>query len=65
MRKITGVNQSNATVMTWDGYDSVADAVKVLAGEGDNSGPSKSKAGEYMSNGFLARVVVQQVIWIQ
>jgi hypothetical protein len=63
--KITGVNQSNATVMTWDGYDSVADAVKVLAGEGDNSGPSKSKAGEYMSNGFLARVVVQQVIWIQ
>jgi hypothetical protein len=51
--------------MTWDGYDSVADAVKVLAGEGDNSGPSKSKAGEYMSNGFLARVVVQQVIWIQ
>jgi hypothetical protein len=63
--KITGVNQNNATVMTWDGYDSVADAVKVLAGEGNNSGPSNSKAGDYMPSGFLARAVVQQVIWIQ
>ena len=29
--------------MTWDGYESVADAVKVLAGEGDNSGPRNQK----------------------
>ena len=34
--------------MTWDGYDSVAQAIKALAGEGNNSGPSGSKAGEYM-----------------
>ena len=29
--KITGVNPTNATVMTWDSYGSVAQAVKVLA----------------------------------
>jgi hypothetical protein len=62
--KITGVNPTNATVMTWDGYSSVAEAVKVLAGEGNNSGPSGSKTGEYMPDGFLYRAVVQQVMWI-
>ena len=62
--KITGVNQTNATVMTWDGYESVADAVKVLAGEGDNSGPSKSKAGDYMPDGFLYRAVIRLLMWI-
>ena len=39
-------------------------AGKVLAGEGDNSGPSKSKAGDYMPDGFLYRAVVRQLMWI-
>ena len=63
--KITGVNQSNATVMTWDGYETVADAVKVLAGEGVPQGsPRGENTAEYMPNGFLARIVVQQLMWI-
>ena len=63
--KLTGVNQSNATVMTWDGYETVADAVKVLAGEGVAQGtPRGEKTGEYMPNGFLTQIVVQQVMWV-
>ena len=51
--------------MTWDGYETVADAVKVLAGEGVPQGsPRGENTGEYLPNGFLARIVVQQLMWI-
>jgi hypothetical protein len=63
--KILPANQSTATVMTWDGYESAADAIKVLAGESnEGAGPSNTNVGEYMPDGFMNRVVVQTVMWV-
>ena len=62
--KITGVNQTNSTVMTFDGYETVADALSTLAGEGSFSAPRGTKYQEYDPNGFLARVVVQEIMWV-
>jgi len=51
--------------MTWDGYESAADAIKVLAGESNEGpGPSNTNVGEYMPDGFMNRVVVQTVMWV-
>ena len=63
--KILPANQTTATVMTWDGFESAADAIKVLAGESNEGpGPLNTKVGEYMPDGFMNRVVVQTVMWV-
>ena len=51
--------------MTWDGFSSVADALKFMNGEFAPSGVTNSNMGEIMPDGFTAQVIVQDVIWVQ
>ena len=64
--KITNVTSTNATVMTWDGYESMSDAVSALDYPINSSfqGPRGDKTADYNPNGWLAQVIVQRVIWL-
>jgi|TARA_B100001094_G_scaffold235956_1_gene231035 hypothetical protein len=64
--KITNVTSTNATVMTWDGYESMSDAVSALDYPINTSfqGPRGDKTADYNPNGWLAQVIVQRVIWL-
>ena len=65
--KITNVTSDNATVMTWDGYGSLLDAVSALDYPLDASsfeGPKGDKTSEYNPNGWGAQVIVQRALWL-
>ena len=65
--KITNVTSDNATVMTWDGYGSLLDAVNALDYPLDASsyeGPKGDKTSEYNPNGWGAQVIVQRALWL-
>ena len=48
-----------------DGYETLAEAFKAMAGEIGNQPNPKSKVGELMPNGFSNRVIVETLIWLQ
>ncbi len=64
-KKLTTVSQNNSSVMTWDSYPSLADALDALDYplEGYNA-PKGDKTSEANPDGWIAQVVVQQVMWI-
>ena len=58
-------NRSNnlSTVMTWDSYPSLADALKALNTYG-GEWPRQSKMQEYDPDGWTAQVIVSDVMWV-
>ena len=56
--------QNESTVMTWDGYKSLIDAMNALD-ETDFTPPAKSKMDEYDPDGFRLRVIWEQVKAVQ
>ncbi len=49
--------------MTWDSFETVADAIKFMNGEFSQPQVTNSNMGEIMPNGFTARVIVTPVMW--
>ena len=64
-QKLNNLEEEYSTVMTWDGFSSVADALKFMNGEFGGSGVTNSNMGEIMPDGFTAQVIVQDVKWVQ
>ena len=62
--KIYPMGQDESTVMTWDGYKTLVDAMKALD-VSDFTPPSKSKMSEYDPDGFRLRVIWEQVMAVQ
>ena len=64
-KKLTTVSQNNSSVMTWDSYPSLADALDALDYplEGYVT-PRGDKTAEANPDGWIAQVIVQQVMWI-
>ena len=58
-------NRSNnlSTVMTWDSYPSLADALEALNTYG-GEWPRQSKMQEYDPDGWTAQVIVSDVMWV-
>ena len=63
--KINNVSEDYSTAITMDGYETLAEAFKAMAGEIGNQPSPKSKVGELMPNGFSKRVIVETLIWLQ
>ena len=64
-KKLTTVSQNNSSVMTWDSYPSLADALDALDYPLEGySAPKGDMTSEANPDGWIAQVVVQQVMWI-
>ena len=62
-KKILNKINQYSTVMTWDSFETVADAIKFMNGEFCQPQVTNSNMGEIMPNGFTARVIVTPVMW--
>jgi hypothetical protein len=62
-QKLNNIEDQYSTVMTWDSFKSVADAIKFMNGEFDQPQVRNSKMTEIMPDGFTARVIVTDVMW--
>ena len=62
--KIYPMGQDESTVMTWDGYKTLVDAMKALD-VSDFTPPSKSKMNDYDPDGFRLRVIWEQVMAVE
>ena len=62
-QKLNNIEDQYSTVMTWDSFKSVADALKFMNGEFDQPPVRNSKMGEILPDGFTARVIVRDVMW--
>tara|TARA_Y100001970_G_scaffold42778_1_gene53297 strand:- start:1812 stop:2543 length:732 start_codon:yes stop_codon:yes gene_type:complete len=61
--KLNNRSQDLSSVMTWDRYPSLADALKALNNYGGQL-PRQSKMQEYDPDGWTAQVIVSDVMWI-
>jgi hypothetical protein len=48
-----------------DGYETLAEAYKAMAGKIGNQPSPESNVGELMPDGFSNRVIVETLIWLQ
>ena len=62
-QKLNNIEDQYSTVMTWDSFETVADAIKFMNGEFSQPQVTNSNMGEIMPNGFTARVIVTPVMW--
>ena len=62
-QKLNNIEDQYSTVMTWDSFKSVADAIKFMNGEFSQPQVRNSKMTEIMPDGFTARVIVTDVMW--
>ena len=62
--RIYPMGQEESTVMTWDGYKTLVDAMKALD-VSDFTPPSKSKMNDYDPDGFRLRVIWEQVMAVE
>ena len=53
-----------STVMTWDGYPNIAEALNSLDIDLDFIPPRGSKMDEYDPDGWTAQVIVQDIMWL-
>ena len=53
-----------STVMTWDGYPNIAEALNSLDIDLDFTPPRGSKMDEYDPDGWTAQVIVQDIMWL-
>ncbi len=53
-----------STVMTWDGYPNIAEALNSLDIALDFTPPRGSKMDEYDPDGWTAQVIVQDIMWL-
>lgn len=63
--KINNVSEDYSTALTMDGYETLAEAYKAMAGKIGNQPSPKSNVGELMPDGFSNRVIVETLIWLQ
>ena len=61
--KLNNRSQDLSSVMTWDRYPSLADALKALNNYG-GQWPRQSKMQEYDPEGWTAQVIVSDVMWV-
>ena len=61
--KLNNRSQNLSTVMTWDRYPSLADALEALNSYGGQL-PRQSKMLEYDPDGWTAQVIVADVMWV-
>ena len=61
--KLNNRSQNLSTVMTWDRYPSLADALEALNIYGGQL-PRQSKMLEYDPDGWTAQVIVADVMWV-
>ena len=61
--KLNNRSQNLSTVMTWDRYPSLADALEALNSYGGQL-PRQSKILEYDPDGWTAQVIVADVMWV-
>jgi len=61
--KLNNRSQDLSTVMTWDRYPSLADALESLNSYGGQL-PRQSKMQEYDPEGWTAQIIVQDVMWV-
>ena len=62
-QKLNNIEQQYSTVMTWDSFESVADAIKFMNGEFSQPQVRNSKMADINPNGFTARIIVRDVMW--
>ena len=62
--KINNVTDEYSSVLTMDGYETLAEAFKAMNGEIPNQPSPKSKVSEIMPDGFSGRVIVETLIWL-
>ena len=62
--KINNVTEEYSTVLTMDGYETLAEAFRAMNGEIPNQPNPRSKVSEIMPDGFSARVIVETLIWL-
>ena len=53
-----------STVMTWDGYPNIAEALNSLDIDLNFTPPRGSKMDEYDPDGWTAQVIVQDIMWL-
>ena len=61
--KLNNRSQDLSTVMTWDGYPNLAEALKALNNY-EGQWPRQSKMQEYDPDGFTASVIVNHIMWV-
>ena len=61
--KLNNRSQDLSSVMTWDRYPSLADALKALNNYGGQL-PRQSKMQEYDPEGWTAQVIVSDIMWV-
>ena len=62
-RRINNIQSQWSTVMTWDSFETVADALKFMNGEFAQPQVSNSNMAEIAPNGFTSRIIVTPVMW--
>ena len=62
-QKLNNIEQQYSTVMTWDSFESVADAIKFMNGEFSQPQVRNSKMADIMPDGFTSRIIVRDVMW--
>jgi len=61
--KLNNKTQDLSTVMTWDGYPNLAEALKALNNY-EGQLPRQSQMQEYDPDGFTASVIVNHIMWV-
>ena len=62
-QKLNNIEKQYSTVMTWDSFESVADAIKFMNGEFSQPQVRNSKMADIMPDGFTSRIIVRDVMW--
>ena len=62
--KLNPRSNNLSTVMTWDGYSSLAEALNSLDVDPSFNPPRGSKMDEYDPDGWTAQVIVQDIMWL-